>query len=81
MLIHIELTDLNEKISKKMVKSLKFLTQQRFFIMFILYGSTYNLFEVQSFRVLKNRFTLNKNYLDILTSLPLPELLVGPKKK
>ena len=48
--------------------------------MFILYGLTYNLFEEQSFRILNNRFNLNKNYLHILTSLPLPELLVVPKK-
>ena len=49
--------------------------------MFILYGLTYNHFEEQSFRILNNRFNLNKNYLHILTSLPLPELLLVPKKK
>ena len=41
--------------------------------MFILYGLTYNLFEEQSFRILNNRFNLNKNYLHILSSLPLLE--------
>ena len=41
--------------------------------MFILYVLTNNLFEVQSFRILNDRFNLNKNYLHILTSLPLLE--------
>ena len=39
----------------------------------ILYRLTYDLFEVQSFRILNDRFNLNKNYLHILTSLPLLE--------
>jgi hypothetical protein len=43
----------------------------------IIYGLTYDLFELKSFKILNNRYYLNKNYLHILSSLSLLEDILG----